>query len=356
MRLSGLCKMTLQRLYANNIVMERDVRLDCYRSLTMMYIVCIMHPILWYSIDIFGFDPTMFIDMPVIFFIAGASQTFTQRRNIIDTIKNRAQRVLLPYYIFIVIALLLMTIATLFDISFEGNYLDIRNIGIIGIAKILLTGGSDSIPYFGYTWFISTYMIISCSLPIQQRIMDRISYRWYMLILIIVFALWKATKIISPETIIENVLSYNIFYILGYVAYKKIRHGYIIAIISTIVWIYLIYSGIATPFGEHKFPSDIIFVIYSLSSLVVISFVVSRISIKYNHILRIWNERGYTIYLYQSVTHFIVYKIIGRIQILSDNDILLFIISAIMVFILATALSHITILPEKYILNKISKR
>ena len=88
----------------------------------------------------------------------------------------------------------------------------------------------------------------------------------------------------------------------------------------------------------------------------MLSFVVSRINIKYNYLLRIWNERGYTIYLYQSVTHFIVYKIIEKMNFMNNNDILLFIISAIMVFILATALSHITILPEKYILNKISKR
>lgn len=336
--------------------MERDIQLDCYRALAMMYIVCIIHPILWYNFDIYNIDPTMLVEMPVIFFIAGASQSYSKRRNLIDTIKNRAQRVLLAYYIFLIALLLLMTIATLLNLSFEGNYLDIRNIGIIEIIKILLTGGCVDIPYFGYTWFISTYMIISCSLPVQQRIMDKISYKWYMVILISMFALWKATKITSPETIIENVMSYNIFYILGYVTYKKVKPNYITASISTIVCIFLLFSGIAIPIGEHKFPSDIIFVIYNLSTLGMLSFVVSRINIKYNYLLRIWNERGYTIYLYQSVTHFIVYKIIEKMNFMNNNDILLFIISAIMVFILATALSHITILPEKYILNKISKR
>lgn len=81
--------------------MERDVQLDGYRALAMMYIVCIIHPVLWYHIHMDGFDPTMLFEMPVIFYIAGASQTCTRRRTLSETIKNRALRVLLPYYIYI---------------------------------------------------------------------------------------------------------------------------------------------------------------------------------------------------------------------------------------------------------------
>ena len=101
--------------------MERDIQLDCYRALAMMYIVCIIHPILWYNFDIYNIDPTMLVEMPVIFFIAGASQSYSKRRNLIDTIKNRAQRVLLAYYIFLIALLLLMTmICPLLKITVES--------------------------------------------------------------------------------------------------------------------------------------------------------------------------------------------------------------------------------------------
>ena len=336
--------------------MERDVQLDCYRSLTMMYIVCIIHPMLWFHLDVFGFYPTMLLEMPVIFFIAGASQKYTRQRTIIETLKNRSLRVLFPYYICLCNILILMIVATFLHLSFENELIDIRKIGLVGIIKLLLTGGSQHIPYLGYTWFISTYMIISCSLPFQKWVMHKLQTKWYILILLIFFGLWKSTGITSPECIIENIMSYNIFFILGYLTYKKIKTNYLVVILTAILCIYLILSGIAVPIGKHKFPSDIVFVVYNTLTLYILAFVISKINIKYNTITRLWNERGYTIYLYQSVTHFIVYKIICETQIFTNNGILLFIISTIMVFILATALSYITILPEKFILNKLLKR
>ena len=337
-------------------VMERDVQLDCYRALAMMYIVCIIHPMLWFHFDVFGLDPTMLLEMPVIFFISGASQIYTRQRTIIETIKNRSLRVLFPYYIFLCVILILMIAATLLHISFENELLDIRNIGLVGIVKLLLTGGSKHIPYLGYTWFISTYMIISCSLPLQQRVMEKVHTKWYILLLIICFGLWKSTGISSPESIVENIMSYNLFYILGFVTYKKMKTNFAVAISTAILCLYLILSGIAVPIGEHKFPSDMVFVAYNALTLYMLAFVFSRIKVKYNTIIRLWNERSYTIYLYQSVSHFLVYKIINVCKSNADNDSLLFFMSAIIDFTLAPALSYITVWPEKYILNKFVKR
>ena len=108
--------------------MERDVQLDCYRSLTMMYIVCIIHPMLWFHIDVFGFDPTMLLEMPVIFFIAGASQKYTRQRTIIETLKNRSLRVVFPYYTCLCNIIILMIEATFLHLSFENELIDIRKI------------------------------------------------------------------------------------------------------------------------------------------------------------------------------------------------------------------------------------
>lgn len=271
-------------------------------------------------------------------------------------IENRSLRVLFPYYICLCNILILMIVATFLHLSFENELIDIRKIVLVGIIKLLLTGGSQHIPYLGYTWFISTYMIISCSLPFQKWVMYKLQTKWYILILLIFFGLWKSTGIISPECIIENIMSYNIFFILGYLTFKKIKTNYLLVILTAILCIYLILSGIAVPIGKHKFPSDIVFVVYNTLTLYILAFVFSKINIKYNTITRLWNERGYTIYLYQSVIHFIVYKIICETQIFTNNGILLFIISTIIVFVLATALSYITILPKKFILNKLLKR
>lgn len=329
--------------------------MDCYRSMTMMYIVCIIHPMLWFSFDVFGFDPTMLLEMPVIFFIAGASQHYTPRRTLVETIRNRSLRVLMPYYVALCFILLFMLAATLFRLSFEGELLDIRQIGMSGIIKLLLTGGSQHIPYFGYTWFISTYMIISCSLPLQQWAMGKIGGKKYMLLLLACFACWKSMGITSPENIVENVMSYNVFYVLGYVTYKRATTKWVLAAAAAIVCLYLIISGIALPFGNHKFPSDMVYITYSIVNLYILTFIFSRINIKYGTLIRLWNERGYTIYLYQCISHFIVYKIIETWLTSFHNDLLTFIIAAILALTIATALSYITIVPEKFILNNILK-
>ncbi|MGM9699490.1 MAG: acyltransferase [Prevotella sp.] len=336
--------------------MERDIKLDCCRALAMMYVVCIMHPILWFRLNVFGFDPTMLLDMPVFFFIAGASQQYTQRRTLVETIKNRSLRVLLPYYVSLCFILLFMLAATLLRLSFEGELLDIRQIGMAGIIKLLLTGGSQHIPYFGYTWFISTYMVISCSLPLQQWAMENIGGKWYLLLLLACFECWKSMGIASPENIVENVLSYNLFYVLGYVTYKKATTKWLIATAAVVVCLYLIISGIALPFGKHKFPSDMVYIAYSIVILYILAFFVSRIKIKYCSLIRLWNERGFTIYLYQCVSHFIVYKIIGTWLSSLHNDFLTFLIASVLVFAVATALSCITSVPEKYLVNKFIKR
>ena len=336
--------------------MGRDVQLDCYRSMTMMNIVCIMHPMLWFRLNVLGFDPTMLLDMPVMFFIAGASQQYTQRRTLLETIKNRSLRVLLPYYISLCFILLFMIASTLLRLSFEGEPLDIRQIGMSGIIKLLLTGGNQHIPYLGYTWFISTYMVISCSLPLQQWAMEKIDGKCYLLLLLACFACWKSMGIESPENIVENVMSYNVFYVLGYVTYKKANTKWLIAAAAVVVCLYLIISGIALPFGNHKFPSDMVFIAYSIVNLYILAFIVSRINIKYGALVRLWNERGFTIYLYQCVSHFIVYKIIETWLISFHNDLLTSILASILVFAVATALSCITVLPEKYLVKKFIER
>ena len=330
---------------------RRDVQLDCYRALSMMYIVCIIHPVLWYRLSVYGFDPTMLFEMPVIFYIAGASQTYTRRRSMMQTISNRAWRVLIPYYIFIGAMLLLMGVATLLHLTFENQRIDIMQIGTTGIAKLLLTGGSAQIPYLGYTWFISTYFIIACSLPVQQRIMQYIPPKYYLLLTFACFALWKATGINSPENIVENVLSYNCFYMLGYISYKKMKTHPVVLALAAAMCVYLVVSDTALPMGEHKFPSDMIFVIYSLCTLYMLAFVLNRISISDNALTRLWNQRGYTIYLYQSVSHYMVYKVLEQWLSSTCSSLLLLIVSAVMVFIASTALSFITFPLEKYIIN-----
>lgn len=333
----------------------RDVQLDCYRALTMIYIVCVIHVLYWYWFQFETLCSLALFEMPLIFFIAGASQSYGGIKNFKRTIINRSKRVLVPYYIFVIFLLAFFYVCSVMNINFEGESIDLTLLGITGIIKILATGGSVHIPYFGYTWFISCYLIISCSLPLQQRIIAKYPKHLYIIVMAGLFLLCRITDTQSFENILENVLLYNFFYILGYLYYNKIGPKHIIAIgiIPMVVSLYWFIHGEAIPMYRHKFPPDAIFMIYCFCVLCLLGAVLGKIKIKYNYILKLWNDRGYTIYLYQSISHFMVYKLTDGWRTAVGNEPLVFIVSSLLVFIFATALSYITVPMEKYIISKV---
>lgn len=337
--------------------MERDIQLDCYRSLTMMYIVCIIHSLYFFYIDCEFTKSIALFEMPVIFFIAGAAQSYKENHYFLTTLYNRIKRLLIPYYIFIVFLFIFYYIFTISNTDFEDTPIDIFTLNKYDIIKILVTGGSEKIPYLGYTWFISCYFIIACSLPIQNVIIRKIPAILYIAINITLFALCNILNIHSFEDIVDKLLFYNIFYVAGYTYYKKISIKNIVAtgLIPLIISLYLVSSGTIIPMQPHKYPPDILYLIYCMSALCVLGFIFSKVNIQYNYIVRLWNTRGYTIYLYQSISHFIVYKLTCTWREYINNEIVFCAMLSIIIFITATALSYITFPAEKYIMKRVFK-
>lgn len=333
--------------------MERDVQLDCYRALIMMYIVCMIHTSFWFYLDL-HFDKTLLlIEMPVIFFIAGASQSFKKECSLKETIINRSKRVLLPYYIFLCLLIVWFYVCTLLNVSFEGEKIDITQLTLTDIIKILATGGSEKIPYLGYTWFISCYMIISCSLPAQKAIMNRMPKMVYAAVCFFLFMVCCLLNIHSPENIVENVLCYNFFYILGYVFYKQLKKKQIIlaAILSVTISTILFANGRIF----QKFPPDIFFILYNLGAICILGIILSYVKIPYNNIIKLWNVRGYNIFLYQSISLFIVYKMTEHIREYIHNDFVMFAILFIAAITVATLISYFTFYIEKRIISLICR-
>ena len=78
----------------------RDIQLDIYRALTMVYIVCVIHVVYWFGVFDEPVRSILLFEMPVIFFISGASYGVKHRiREVRSIVKNRVKRVLLPFYI-----------------------------------------------------------------------------------------------------------------------------------------------------------------------------------------------------------------------------------------------------------------
>ena len=336
----------------------RDARLDTYRAMIMIYTVCVIHTTYWFAVGTEPLLSAMLFEMPVIFFIAGASQAVTEKkRNIIQTIINRSKRILLPLYIF-----LFFTFATAISLTATGTdihpyTIDLSRFTAAGLAKVLLTGGSTVFPFYGYTWFVSVYLVISCSLPIQQKLLRHIPGSAYLaLTAAVVLAL--SPLHFKGEMELKHIPAYNFFYIAGYLYYKRCEQRLftVVTTVATIMTIICFITGNMVPMQSHKFPADIFFVIFGTASLCLLTIIFRRIDIRYTYILRLWNERGYTIYLYQTVSHAIVYAITYSWIDSIDSHIVKFLIYAPMAFTVTTLLSYITYPTEKYIISKITAK
>lgn len=332
--------------------MKRDTLLDVSRGLIMMYIVCCIHVVYWLCPVRDSIASLMLFEMPVIFLISGASQSLAKSKGLGEMIINRIWRVILPLYIFLVVMAVFYAIVQPFYPAITGR-LTANN-----ILKLLATGGSDKIPYYGYTWFISTYLVVTCLLPIEKYLSRWIPLLWQLIINILLFA---AIQPLHLPMEIDGMVCYNIFFLLGYLFYKKlsVKNLAAAAFLPTILSIYGFLSGAVIPMQDHKFPADLWFLCFGFTAICWWSILYTLLerrerivkllgSIK---LIQLWNKCGYTIYIYQSISAFLVFMI-TRSWIDMLPHFLELIVYALITFAVATLMSCLSYPLERFILRK----
>ena len=323
--------------------MKRDLLLDNLRALVMIQIVCIIHVLYFFRIGDEYIRSLLLFEMPAIFFIAGASQSLaTQPKTIKHTIISKSKRILIPFYVYLAILYIWMAVVTFTHLQL-GVDVDITLLSRQEILKTLITGGCDNIPFYGSTWFISIYLIVSLSLPIQQRILNYVDKYLYIALWISIVVIMSFVTFPSANLEIKNLIIYNVFYLIGFCFYKhKLKPMvYIVALITIPITIYGFVSGIMLPMQNHKFPADYLFLFFGLAWLSVLAIIISHIKQKYYRLLNVWNRNGYYLYLYQTITFSVIvcitYKWIDQIE----YDSLKFAIYFVLCFCINTLLAYI---------------
>lgn len=344
----------------------RDRLLDILRGLTMIHIVCVIH-VLWYfglaREPIYSF---LLFEMPAIFFIAGASQLIKGKSNnnkdnnsnnnkdnnsndngnndndinnnnnhnnnshinysqsfnnlLQETISfaiNRARRILLPYWRFLIVLYLVLAIVTVLPIDIMS--IDITTLTWQEIVKTILTGGCTNIPYYGYTWFISCYFIITISLPLQRRLINITGNTLYIIINTLAVFILSFVELPIGNIEIHNLPVYNTFFLMGYFYYRRLSLRQII--IATMIGItataVLVSTNNFFSMQEHKFPADYVFLIWGTTAICIFSMLITLLrpylTQGIRHIIytisKPWNVYGYEIYLYQCI-YFIIVTVI----------------------------------------------
>lgn len=332
--------------------MERDTQLDIYRGLLMMYIVCVIHVMYWLDMGREPYLSILLIEMPAIFFVSGASQSLVKKnRGLWESCRNRIRRVLLPYYIYAFVIILGISILSFVHYKPDYDILAYKNRDWM---NVLIAQDIPQAHYIWHLWFIMPYLILSCTFGVQKKLIDKTSPLSYMLCCIIVHFVIQR---ITGNYMLRTVFCYNIFMVAGYLYYHKLSKNKTYALCA-VLWIisaiyYSKWGGQFFPMQNHKFPPDTLFLLYGMAMVCSLSIIFGKIKLPYNNIIRIWNERGYTIYLYQSVVFFLVAHFIKYIDVI-PSAFLQFLISALCVFTISTVLSYITYPIECYILNKLT--
>lgn len=298
----------------------RDTQLDIYRALAMVYIVCVIHILYWLDCPCEWLRSMLLFEMPVIFFIAGAALSVKDKagRTANDAVHemevmlvNRCRRILIPLYVFLPVLFLWMAVMTP-SFAHQPDYpIDIHALTGRDILMILLTMGCDHIPTYGYTWFIACYLTITCIFPLERRIFHRIPAVSILAAnILLVFLLSQMT--FAPcalDRFVKNVVVYHCFYLIGFLFYKKCRPGllYTVTLLSVSITLWQFCTGQALPMQNHKFPADGLFLIFGIAWICVLSLILKHVNLPNLYLFRLWNTRGYNIYLYQIFSFYIVY-------------------------------------------------
>ena len=132
----------------------RDRNLDLFRGFAMFYVTCISHLFYWLNLPVDHKD-LLLIEMPLIFFIAGAAHTMSKKHNLKDFIVGRIHRVVFPYWGFLIVLLIFTSSIQ----AFLGGGIDI----IAYIKAIFLLGAGKNLSFANtsHLWFVMPYFIIS---------------------------------------------------------------------------------------------------------------------------------------------------------------------------------------------------
>ncbi|MCM1336874.1 MAG: acyltransferase [Candidatus Amulumruptor caecigallinarius] len=330
---------------------QRDTQLDIYRALVMIYILCVIHTAYWMSLLGEPWKSVLLIEMPVIFFISGASLSVTKKqRSFMSHVGNRLKRVWLPYIIYIVLLILLAWAA-----GWQAHDVWKYNVSWTAIINqlTLVESKSLAVPYNWHLWFVVPYIVIALLFWVEQKIADRIS-RWWMIAGAL--AVW-GVGLLLHLSFVNQITGYNVFFVAGYLFYRQCSLRTVIGILIvslSVIAVYCIWLGDFTPMQTHKFgiaSPDLLFMAYGTMALCVLSLLLWHVRIPGGRLINRWNVYGYTIYLWQNVIFWIVYVVMVKVcvEFFESGSRWRMIVVGILIFIFSTLLSFVTVPVERWL-------
>lgn len=293
--------------------MHRDKTIDRLRGFAMFWVI-VVHVLYWggfFANDCVNLWKSFCLfEMPLFFFITGASNSFSKTGNYFTYVIKRFQRILIPYWTFAIICAALSIV----KFSMEGS-MDLLTAGKTLLSWLVLVATpKTSVSYLTWAlWFIPVYLCVVLIIPVLKWMKES---RWK---IAFGFALVVAYALICQMNSrwVQNVAFYSfwtyigLFYsdIKGAVAEKKTRRYFLyLAAAGAVMLCVLGFAGQSLDMQTNKFPPNLIFFVFSVMMMALVIYAIpcldrflgwlegGKLS---GGIFRLYATRSMSIYLYQ---------------------------------------------------------
>ncbi len=293
----------------------RDPFLDRLRGLTMMWVVFVHVPYwtgLFSEYPMYIIKSFLLIEMPLLFFITGASNTFSTKRSYLSFIRKKYARILVPYWVYSIVCFIL-TILFYFNNGESPSVLKSAKILILWLVPI--DRQVTPLPYLTWAlWYIPIYLIVIATFPLLMKI-QKSRFRYTPFLILPSFVCVFDTLNIG---VLQSVSFYLIWTYLGLYypiivkCAKEKCLGIWVLIIETVcalIILALLQNNGILDMQVNKFPPNMMFLAFS----VLFFGILFQSSRKLNTVMKIvegnrtlsllvekYSQHSMTIFLYQS--------------------------------------------------------
>lgn len=150
--------------------MNRDKTIDRLRGFAMLWVI-VVHVLYWGNFFTNEYVNLLksfcLFEMPLFFFVAGASSSFSKDTGYFTYVCKRFQRILIPYWVFAVICATL----SILKYALEGTMDFLAGVRVLSSWMLPIDRQITSVSYLTWAlWFVPVYLCIALMLPALKAV------------------------------------------------------------------------------------------------------------------------------------------------------------------------------------------
>jgi peptidoglycan-N-acetylglucosamine deacetylase len=198
---------------------SHDSFLELLRNVSVLRVV-FLHLVLRPPLIYLPWIQWIYPGMPEIFFVAGTLMSYSlRRRSAKRVVVDRVRRVLFPYCVYAVVAVVAMLITDKRSANAGATFTN-RSVLSFIVPIFEPNGSSTRIILWSHLWFVTAFLWLIALSPLLARLVKRIGIGSVLLPLVcfaVSIAVRKLTTVEVPGQI-TNISQFGVFYMLGMVA------------------------------------------------------------------------------------------------------------------------------------------